>query len=41
LTLTGGFVALAISMNYLAVPLQALYEFALSAMLGFVVMPTQ
>ena len=37
LTLTGGFV----SMNYLAVPLQALYEFALSAMLGFVVMPTQ
>ena len=41
LTLIGGFVALAISMNYLAVPLQALYEFALSAMLGFVVMPTQ
>ncbi len=41
LTLTGGFVALAISMNYLAAPLQALYEFALSSMLGYVVMPTQ
>jgi flagellar biosynthetic protein FliR len=41
LTLTGGFIALAISMNYLAVPLQALYEFALNSMLGFVVMPTQ
>ena len=41
LTLTGGFIALAISMNYLAVPLQALYEFALNAMLGYVVMPTQ
>lgn len=37
LTLIGGFIALAISMNYLATPLQALYEFALSAMLGFAV----
>lgn len=35
LTLTGGFVALAVSLNYLAVPLQALYEVALSAILGF------
>jgi len=41
LTLSGGFIALAISMNYLAAPLQALYEFALSATLGFAVMPTQ
>jgi flagellar biosynthetic protein FliR len=41
LTLTGGFIALAISMNYLAVPLQALYEFALNSMLGYVVTPTQ
>jgi flagellar biosynthetic protein FliR len=32
-----GFVAIAISMNYLSAPLQALYEFALSAMLGFAV----
>jgi flagellar biosynthetic protein FliR len=37
LTLTGGFVALAISLNYLAVPLQALFEFGLSALLGFAV----
>jgi flagellar biosynthetic protein FliR len=41
LTLTGGFVALAISMDYLAVPLQSLYEMALSSLLGFAVMPTQ
>ena len=41
LTLIGGFIALAISMNYLAIPLQELYEFALSALLGFVVMPIQ
>ena len=41
LTLTGGFVALAISMDYLAVPLQSLYELALSSLLGFAVMPTQ
>lgn len=37
LTLIGGFVAIAISMSYLASPLQALYEYALSAMLGFAV----
>ena len=41
LTLTAGLAALAISMNYLAIPLQELYEFALSALLGFVVMPIQ
>lgn len=37
LTLTGGFVGLAISLNYLASPLQDLFEFALSATLGFAV----
>lgn len=37
LTLSGGFIAIALSTNYLAVPLQALYEFALSAMLGYAV----
>lgn len=37
LTLTGGFVALAISLNYLAAPLQSLFEFGLSALLGFAV----
>jgi len=37
LTLIGGFVALAISLNYLAAPLQSLFEYAMSAMLGFVV----
>lgn len=37
LTLFGGFVALAISMNYLAAPLQMIFEFAMSAMLGFAV----
>lgn len=41
LTLIGGFVALAISMDYLATPLQALYELALSSLLGFAVMPGQ
>lgn len=35
LTLGCGFVALAISMNYLAAPLQAIFEFGMSAMLGF------
>lgn len=35
LTLMGGFVALAISLNYLASPLQGIFEFGLSAMLGF------
>jgi flagellar biosynthetic protein FliR len=37
LTMIGGFFALAVSMNYLATPLQALYEYALSATLGFAV----
>ena len=37
LTLTGGFVALAVSLNYLAVPLQSIFEFGLSALLGFAV----
>jgi flagellar biosynthetic protein FliR len=41
LTMTGGFVALAISMDYLATPLQALYEYALSATLGFAVPATR
>jgi flagellar biosynthetic protein FliR len=40
LTLIGGFFALAISLNYLASPLQAVFEMGLSAMLGFVV-PTR
>lgn len=35
LTLMGGFVALAISLNYLASPLQGIFEFGMSAMLGF------
>ena len=39
LTLIGGFVALIIGLNYLATPLQALYELALSASLGFAVLP--
>lgn len=37
LTLVMGFVAIAASLNYLATPLQALYEFALSATLGFAI----
>lgn len=37
LTLTVGFTAIAISLNYLAVPLQTLFEFALSSLLGFMV----
>lgn len=41
LTLIGGFVALAITMNYLATPLQHMYEFALNAMLTFPVRPAQ
>ncbi|OMG56806.1 flagellar biosynthetic protein FliR [Azonexus hydrophilus] len=35
LTLMGGFAGVALSLNYLAVPLQALYDYALRAMLGF------
>ncbi len=41
LTLGGGFIALAITMNYLAPPLQQMYEFALNAMLAFPVPPAQ
>ncbi len=41
LTLTGGFVALTISLNYLAVPLQSLFEFGMTALLGFAVPATQ
>lgn len=37
LTLLGGFLALAISLNYLAAPLQGIFEFGLEAMLGFAV----
>lgn len=35
LTLTGGFIAMAVTLNYLAVPLQTLLEYGLNAMLGF------
>lgn len=35
LTLIGGFVALGVSLNYLAVPLQTLFEEGMAAMLGF------
>jgi flagellar biosynthetic protein FliR len=41
ITMLVGFIALAISMNYLATPLQALYEYALSAILGFAVPANQ
>lgn len=41
LTLGGGFIAMAISMHYLASPFQTLFEFALSAMLGFAVVTGQ
>lgn len=39
LTLLGGLVALLIGMNYLATPLQHLFEFGMSAMLGYAVPP--
>lgn len=35
LTLLGGFIVLGVSLNYIAVPLQELYDLALNAMLGF------
>lgn len=41
LTLLGGFVIVALGMNQLAGPLQALYQFAIEAMLGFAVPVTQ
>lgn len=37
ITLIGGFVALALCLNYLATPIQAIFEQGLSAMLGFAV----
>ncbi len=37
ITLMGGFVGIAVSLNYIAEPLQALYDYALRAMLGFAV----
>ncbi|PKO89297.1 MAG: flagellar biosynthetic protein FliR [Betaproteobacteria bacterium HGW-Betaproteobacteria-12] len=37
LTLIGGFFALAISMHYMAEPIQAIFEIGMSAMLGFAV----
>lgn len=41
LTLSGGFIGLIISLNYLAVPLQTLFEFGMSALLGFTVPAAQ
>lgn len=37
MTLMGGFVAIGLSLNYLSVPLQEIYDFALRAMLGFAI----
>lgn len=37
LTLAGGFVAIALSFSYLAAPLQAMFEFAMTAMLGYAI----
>lgn len=37
LTLIGGFIIIALSMNYLALPFQQIYDFAIEAMLGFAV----
>lgn len=39
ITLLGGFAVLAISLNYLATPLQSIYEVALTAMLQFAAPP--
>ena len=36
LTLLGGFFALAISLNYMATPIQGIFEVGLEAMLGYV-----
>lgn len=36
LTLLGGFLALAISLNYMASPIQSIFEFGMEAMLGYV-----
>jgi len=37
LTLTGGFIAIGVSLNYLAAPLQTIFEYGMTAMLGFAV----
>lgn len=37
ITLMGGFIGVAVSLNYISEPLHALYDFALRAMLGFAV----
>lgn len=37
LTLMGGFIGIGLSLNYLATPLQEIYDIALSAMLGFAI----
>lgn len=37
LTLMGGFIALAISLNYMATPIQDIFELGMEAMLGYVV----
>lgn len=39
LTLMGGFIGVALSLSYISEPLQALYDYALRAMLGFAVPP--
>lgn len=41
LTLMGGFVVIGLSLHYLAVPLQEIYDFALQSMLGFAVPAAQ
>ncbi len=37
LTLIGGFFALAISLNYMATPIQSIFEYGMEAMLGYAV----
>jgi len=37
LTIMGGFIALAISLNYLATPLQGIFELGMEAMLGYAI----
>lgn len=41
ITLIGGFLMLAVSLDYLASPMQSIFEFALSAMLGFIAPATR
>lgn len=40
LTIMGGFIALAISLNYLATPLQGIFELGMEAMLGYAIPAT-